>query len=115
MAESARGRDTLEFKREVTRLVESGQGQVPAARSLGKVEQTSVSAQGTSSGVPKGAIRRPQLTVEESENSRLRDELARVTLTDKGWSRIAITIAPHSRHDAPNIVFYIASSIFNVS
>src|ERR1039458_910316 len=40
MTKSKRGRYTLEFKQEAARLVESGQSQAAAARSLGVVEQT---------------------------------------------------------------------------
>jgi transposase len=40
MTQSKRGRYTLEFKQEAARLVESGQSQAAAARSLGVVEQT---------------------------------------------------------------------------
>jgi transposase len=40
MTKSKRGRYTLEFKQEAARLVEPGQSQAAAARSLGVVEQT---------------------------------------------------------------------------
>ena len=40
MRNGKRGRYTLEFKQEAARLVESGQSQAAAARSLGVVEQT---------------------------------------------------------------------------
>ena len=40
MTKATRGRYTLEFKQEAVRLVESGQSQAAAARSLGVVEQT---------------------------------------------------------------------------
>jgi len=40
MAKLKRGRYTLEFKQEAVRLVESGQSQAVAARSLGVIEQT---------------------------------------------------------------------------
>jgi transposase len=40
MAKSTRGRYTLEFKQEAAGLVESGQSQAAAARSLGVAEQT---------------------------------------------------------------------------
>jgi hypothetical protein len=40
MRKATRGRYTLEFKQEAVRLVESGQSQAAAARSLGVVEQT---------------------------------------------------------------------------
>jgi transposase len=40
MTKSKRGRYTLEFKQEAAWLVESGQSQAAAARSLGVVEQT---------------------------------------------------------------------------
>ena len=40
MTKSKRVRYTLEFKQEAVRLVESGQSQAEAARSLGVVEQT---------------------------------------------------------------------------
>ena len=40
MRNGKRGRDTLEFKKEAVRLVESGQSIAETSRSLGVVEQT---------------------------------------------------------------------------
>ncbi len=81
MMKATRGRYTLEFKQEAVRLVESGQSQAAAARSLGVVEQTLgnwVKAHRT--GALKGASSKPPVTADQMENSRLRAELARVTM-----------------------------------
>ena len=61
--------------------MESGQSQAAAARSLGVVEQTLgnwVKEHGA--GTLKGASGKPQVSAEQMENSRLRAELARVTM-----------------------------------
>ena len=81
MTKAKRGRYTLEFKQEAVRLVESGQTMAAAARSLGVVEQTLgnwIKLQ--RAGRLKGASSRPQVTAEQMEISRLRAELARVTM-----------------------------------
>ena len=81
MTKSKRGRYTLEFKQEAVRLVESGQSQASVARSLEVVEQTLgnwIKLQRV--GRLKGASNRPQVTAEQMEISRLRAELARVTM-----------------------------------
>lgn len=81
MAKSKRGRYTLEFKQEAVRLVESGQSQASVARSLEVVEQTLgnwIKLQ--RAGRLKGASSRPPVTAEQMEISRLRAELARVTM-----------------------------------
>jgi len=81
MTKGTRGRYTLEFKQEAVRLVESGQTMAAAARSLGVVEQTLgnwVKLQ--RSGRLKGAAGKHQVTDEQMEISRLRAELARVTM-----------------------------------
>ena len=73
MTKATRGRYTPEFKQEAVRLVESGQSQAAAARSLGVVEQTLgnwVKAHRT--GTLKGASSRPLVTSEQMEISRLR-------------------------------------------
>ena len=63
------------------RLVESGQSQAAAARSLGVVEQTLGNwVREHRAGTLKGASGKPQVTAEQMENSRLRAELARVTM-----------------------------------
>ena len=81
MTKSKRGRYTPEFKQEAVRLVESGQSQATAARSLGVVEQTLGNwVKAHRAGTLKGATSRPQVTAEQMENSRLRAELARVTM-----------------------------------
>ena len=81
MRNGKRGRYTLEFKQEAARLVESGQSQAAAARSLGVVEQTLGNwVREHRAGTLKGASSKPQVTVEQMENSRLRAELARVTM-----------------------------------
>jgi transposase len=81
MRHGTRGRYTLEFKQEAVRLVESGQAMAAAARSLGVVEQTLGNwIQLHRAGRLKGASGKPQVTAEQMEISRLRAELARVTM-----------------------------------
>ena len=81
MTKATRGRYTLEFKQEAARLVESGQSQAAAARSLGVVEQTLGNwVREHRAGTLKGASGKPAVTAEQMENSRLRAELARVTM-----------------------------------
>jgi len=73
MTKSKRGRYTLEFKQEAARLVESGQSQAAAARSLGVVEQTLANwVKAHRAGTLKGASSKPQVTAEQMEISRLR-------------------------------------------
>jgi len=77
MTKSTRGRYTLEFKQEAARLVESGQSQAAAARSLGVVEQTLGNwVRKHRAGTLKGASSKPVVSAEQMENSRLRAELA---------------------------------------
>ena len=81
MTKATRGRYTQEFKQEAVRLVESGQSQASAARSLGVVEQTLGNwVKAHRAGSLKGASSRPLVTAEQMEISRLRAELARVTM-----------------------------------
>lgn len=81
MTKATRGRYTLEFKQEAVRLVELGQSQASVARSLGVVEQTLGNwVREHRTGTLKGASGKPQVTAEQMENSRLRAELARVTM-----------------------------------
>ena len=81
MTKSTRGRYTLEFKQEAARLVESGQSQAAAARSLGVVEQTLGNwVRKHRAGTLKGTSSKPVVSAEQMENSRLRAELARVTM-----------------------------------
>ena len=81
MTKATRGRYTLEFKQEAVRLVESGQSQAAAARSLGVVEQTLGNwVKAHRAGSLKGTSSRPLVTAEQMEISRLRAELARVTM-----------------------------------
>jgi transposase len=81
MTKARRGRYTLEFKQEAVRLVESGQSQASAARSLGVVEQTLGNwVRESRAGTLKGASNKPVVSAEQMENSRLRAELARVTM-----------------------------------
>jgi transposase len=76
-----RGRYTLEFKQEAVRLAGSGQGIAGAARSLGVVEQTlSNWVKGHRAGRLKEVPGRVGVTAEQMEISRLRAELARVTM-----------------------------------
>jgi transposase len=81
MRNGKRGRYTLEFKQEAVRLVESGQGNAAAARSLGAVEQAlSNWVKAHRTGRLKGVSCKAGVTVEQIEISRLRAELARVTM-----------------------------------
>ena len=81
MAKAKRGGYTLEFKQEAARLVESGQSMAAAARSLGVVKQTlSNWVEAHRAGTLKGAAGKPPVSAEQMENSRLRAELARVTM-----------------------------------
>jgi transposase len=81
MMKATRGRYTLEFKQEAVRLVESGQSQAAVARSLGVVEQTLGNwVREHRAGTLKGAGSKPPVSAEQMENSRLRAELARVTM-----------------------------------
>jgi len=81
MAKLKRGRYTLEFKQEAVRLVESGQSQAVAARSLGVIEQTLGNwVKAHRSGMLQGVSSKPPVTADQMELSRLRAELARVTM-----------------------------------
>ena len=81
MTKAKRGRYTLEFKREAVRLVELGQTMAAAARSLGVVEQTLGNwIKLHRAGTLKGAGGKQQVSAEQMEISRLRAELARVTM-----------------------------------
>jgi transposase len=81
MTKAKRGRYTLEFKQEAVRLVESGQTMAAAARSLGVVEQTLGNwIKLHRAGRLKGTVGQRQVTAEQMEISRLRAELARVTM-----------------------------------
>ncbi|MGA9668548.1 MAG: IS3 family transposase [Terracidiphilus sp.] len=81
MRHGTRGRYTLEFKQEAVRLVESGQTMAAVARSLGVVEQTLGNwIKLHRAGRLKGAAGKHQVTAEQMEISRLRAELARVTM-----------------------------------
>jgi transposase len=81
MTKATRKQYTLEFKQEAVRLVESGQSPTLAARSLGVSEQTlSNWVKAHRKGTLKGATNKPLVTAEQMEISRLRAELARVTM-----------------------------------
>jgi transposase len=81
MTKGTRVRYTLEFKQEAVRVVESGQTMAAAARSLGVVEQTLGNwIKLHRAGRLKGAANKHQVTAEQMEISRLRAELARVTM-----------------------------------
>ena len=81
MMKAKRGRYTLEFKQEAARLVESGQSQASVARSLCVVEQTLGNwVREHRAGTLKGATSKPLVTSDQMEISRLRAELARVTM-----------------------------------
>ena len=81
MMKAARARYTLEFKQEGVRLVESGQTIAVASRSLGVVEQTLFNwVKARREGRLKGADSRSKVTAEQMEISRLRADLARVSM-----------------------------------
>src|SRR5580704_6224834 len=81
MTKATRARYTLEFKQEAVRLVESGQSIAAASRTLGLVEQTLFNwVKAHREGALKGAESRSKVTAEQMEISRLRAELARVTM-----------------------------------
>jgi transposase len=81
MRNGKRSRYTFEFKQEAVRLVESGQRLAAAARSLGVVEQTLGNWMKLyRAGKLKGVMGQSGVTAEQMEISRLRAELARVTM-----------------------------------
>ena len=81
MTKGTRKRYTLEFKQEAVRLAESGQGVAAAGRTLGVVEQSlSNWVKAHRAGTLKGSSSKPQVSAEQMEISRLRAELARVTM-----------------------------------
>ena len=81
MTKATRKQYTLEFKQEAVRLVESGQSPAVAARSLEVAEQTlSNWVKAHRKGTLKGATSKPLVSAEQMEISRLRAELARVTM-----------------------------------
>ena len=81
MMKATRARYTLEFKQEAVRLVESGQSIAAAARSLGVVEQTLFNwVKAHRAGTLKGVSDKATVSAEQMEISRLRAELARVTM-----------------------------------
>ena len=81
MRNGKRGRYTLEFKVEAVRLVESGQSIAEASRSLGVVEQTLANwVKLSRAGKLKEVVGKTGVTEEQMEITRLRAELARVTM-----------------------------------
>src|ERR1700688_4862652 len=81
MMRSTRARYTLEFKQEAVRLVESGQSIAATSRTLGLVEQTLFNwVKAHREGTLQVADSRSKVTAEQREISRLRADLARVTM-----------------------------------
>jgi transposase len=81
MRNGKRGRYTLEFKQEAVRLVESSQGVAAAAWSLGVVGQTLSNWVKAHRAVTlQGVTGKNGVTAKQMEISRLRAELARVTM-----------------------------------
>lgn len=77
---ATRARYTLEFKQEAVRLVEGGQSIAAAAQTLGVVQQTLFNwVKAQRQGKLIGADSKP-VSAEQMEISRLRAELARVTM-----------------------------------
>ena len=96
MTKTTRARYTLEFKQEAVRLVEGGQSIAAAARTLGVVEQTLFNwVKAKRQGKLQGADGKP-VTAEQMEISRLRAELARVTMERDILGKA--TGAPGDRH-----------------
>jgi transposase len=81
MTKASRKQYTLEYKQEAVRLVESGQSLAAAARSLGLAEQTLFNwVKAHRAGRLQGAGNTSKVSAEQMEISRLRAELARVTM-----------------------------------
>ncbi len=81
MGKAKRTQYTPEFRQEAVRLVESGQSIAAAARSLGMVEKTLDNwVRARRAGTLKDAGNKTTVSAEQMENSRLRAELARVTM-----------------------------------
>ncbi len=81
MRKGKRGRYTLEFKQEAVRIAESSPTVAEAARTLGVVEQTlSNWVKLQRAGKLKEVSGKAGVTAEQMEISRLRAELARVTM-----------------------------------
>jgi transposase len=81
MGKVKRTQCTPEFRQEAVRLVESGQSIAAAARSLGMVEKTLDNwVRARRAGTLKDAGNKTTVSAEQMENSRLRAELARVTM-----------------------------------
>ena len=75
-----RARYTLEFKQEAVRLVEGGQSMAAAAQTLGVAQQTLFNwVKAQRQGKLTGTDSKP-VSAEQMEISRLRAELARVTM-----------------------------------
>ena len=105
MRNGKRGRYTFEFKQEAVRLVESGQKLAAAARSLGVVEQTLGSWMKLHrAGRLKGVMGQSGVTAEQMEISRLRAELARVTM-ERDILGKATAFLPLARHVAALLPF----------
>jgi len=81
MGKAKRTQYTPELRQEAVRLVESGQSIAAAARSLGMVERTLDNwVRARRAGTLKAAGNKTTVSAEQMENSRLRAELARVTM-----------------------------------
>ncbi len=81
MMKATGARYPLEFKQEAVRLVEWGQSIAVTSRTLGLVEQTLCNwVKAHREGALKGADNRSKVTAEQMEISRLRADLARVTM-----------------------------------
>ena len=80
MTKAKRGRYTLEFKQEAVRLVESGQSQAACTQPRSGGADVVQLGERASSWELRGSSSKPEVTAEQMENSRLRAELARVTM-----------------------------------
>jgi transposase-like protein len=101
MTKATRGRYTLEFKQEAARPVESGQSTAAAARSLGVVDQTLGNwVKAHRAGTLKGSSGKPEVSAMQMENSRLRAELARVTMERRhlGKSDVVLRKGPEVKY-----------------
>ena len=100
MRNGKRGRYTLEFKQEAARLLGSDQSIAETARSLGVVEQTlSNWVKAQRDGRLKEVSGKAGVTAEQMEISRLRAELARVTM-----ERDVLAHQRHTGHDPSRVL-----------
>jgi len=102
MTKATRGRYTLEFKQEAARLLESARSRAAAARSLGVVEHSLGNWVGEHrAGTLKGVGGKSEVSAEQTENRRLRAELARVTMERDILEKATAFFAKGRRRSTP--------------